>query len=369
MVAISVIREDVETLMTRVSLSGLVPGTRYDVMRLQLRNLGKDDSGQRVYERELPDRRGLWSSVAHRVGWAAPAATATFRDYEAPKRPTKYFVVASSQVGPHEYDFSAGPYPLSRGAITADVVHFNGNIADLALDAEPDKGHVLVRSVHELSHFADCCLVEMDGPTYTARANEFAVLGSQFPVIVSDSREARRGSMTLLVRNLGQLNALRRVCYPESGRIRPFVVNSGGDSALLLDDLRCIALDVEIEQATPANADLRFVHIDYVEIDPSAPLIARSGDNDTLVNEPQAQFVVSNLKPNPGEWITLTDASTGLGDTWEWTVEGTVDNKVGKFYGKGPYRVRFTKGTHGIKLRFGGSGQGFHTRTRQVTVG
>jgi hypothetical protein len=269
-IGISLIREDLETLFVRIRLTGLATdGRRYDVMRLQMRSLGKDDTGQRVYEREIPDRRALWSSVAHRVGWQPPQSDVTFRDFECPKRPTKYFVVESAATGPNEWDFGDGPYPVGRGVLDDEVVHFNGELADLNLGKDPSEGHILVRSVAELAHYADCCLVDMDGPSYSARVNEIAVMGNQYPVVISDAREARRGTMSLLTRDLGQYNALRRVVFPESGRITPFVMNSGGDAALLLDDMRCIPLDVSIEQATAGNANLRYVHISYVEIDGS----------------------------------------------------------------------------------------------------
>ena len=100
MVAIDVIKDDLETLSVKVALTGLTAGTRYDVFRLQVRYLGKDDADARIYERELPDRRGLWSVVSHRMGWEASAASHTFRDYECPKRPTQYYVCASSAGGP-----------------------------------------------------------------------------------------------------------------------------------------------------------------------------------------------------------------------------------------------------------------------------
>lgn len=370
-VGITVTREDVETLFVRVALSGLVSGVRYDVMRLQLRYLGKDDTGTRIYERELPDRRGLWSSVAHRVGWEFADTTASFRDFECPKRPTQYFVVRSDLVGPAEWDFGDGPYPISRGVLDDTVIHFNQDIRDLNLGRDPAVGDLLVRSVSELAHYTEACLVAMDGPTYTARANEIAVMGSQYPVVVSDSREARRGSVTLLTRDLGHYNALRRIVFPESGRIRPFMLHSGGDAALLLDDMRCIPLDVSIEQTTEQNADYRYVSIDYVEIDGSAPLIKRVGDNDRLTTPPEANFSISDTTPAKGQWVTLTDTSTGQGDTWDWTIErGTeTDNKIGKFYTHGPHKVRWARrGTKTIKLRFGGSGEGFHTRTKTVTV-
>jgi hypothetical protein len=372
-VSINVLKEDLETLSVRITLSGLTVGERYDVMRLQLRYLGKDDTGQRIYNRELPDRRGVWSSVAHRVGWEASAATHTFRDFECPKRPTQYYVVKSTSIGPHEWDFGDGTYPVSKGVLDDEVVHFNQDLADLDLasDQQLDKGHILVRSIAELSHYAESCLVEMTGPTYTARVNEFAVMHSQYPVVVSDSREARRGQMTLLARDLGQYNDLRRVVFPESGRITPFVMNSGGDATLLLDDMRCIPLDVEVEQVTQANADLRYIHIDYVEIDPTAPLIRRIGDNDALTNPPEANFTISDTTPGRHQWVTLTDTSTGQGDTWEWTVGHATfsSNWIGKFYTPGPHRVFWPhRGRKYIKLRFGGSGEGFHTRVKTVQV-
>jgi hypothetical protein len=372
-VGITITKDDVETLSVTVQLTGLTVGERYDVHRLQLRYLGKDDAETRIYERELPDRRALWSSVAHRVGWQATATTHTFRDFEAPTRPIQYFVVKSSLVSPYEFDFSAGNYPLSRGVLDDQVVHFNAEIEDISasLGAAPPVGHILVRSVDELSHYAECCLVEMDGPTYTARANEQAVMGNQYPVIIADTREARRGSVVLQTRNLGEYNALRRIVFPSSGRIRPFIMNSGGDSTLLLDDMRCIPLDVEVEQATQADADLRYVHIDYVEIDGSAPLIRRTGDNDALTDPPNANFSISDTTPAVGQWVTLTDTSTGQGDDWDWVIEQgkQTDNKVGKFYTQGPHKVRWrSRGRMTIKLRFGGSGEGYHTRSKTVTV-
>lgn len=370
MVAIDVIKDDLETLSVKVALTGLTPGERYDVFRLQLRYLGKDDLGTRRYERELPDRRGLWSVVSHRQGWQASAASHTFRDYECPRRPTQFYVCLSSAGGPHEWNFADGPYPVSVGVLDSEVIHFNQDIADADLTREPEEGHVLVRSTAELALYAEACVVELEGPTYTARGIEHAVMGSQYPVYVSDSREARRGSMTLMTRQLGQYNDLRRIVFPASGLIRPVVVQSGGDATMLLDDMRIIPLDVEIEQATKSDPDKRYVHIDYIEVEPG-PLIARSGDNDSLVSEPQADFTFSDSSPGVGQWITLTDASTGLGDDWEWTIGGgrQGDNWVGKFYTQGPHKIRWTsRGPHGVKLRFGGSGAGYHSRIKTVEV-
>jgi hypothetical protein len=159
------------------------------------------------------------------------------------------------------------------------------------------------------------------------------------------------------------------VVFPESGRIRPFVLNSGGDATMLLDDMRCIPLDVEVEQATHSNPDLRYVHIDYVEVDPSAPLIARVGDNDSLTNPPNANFTISG--PAAGGWYTLTDTSTGSGNDWEWVIERgqETDNKVGRFHTRGPHKVRWqAKGQKLVKLRFGGAGEGYNSRAKTVSV-
>lgn len=368
-IGISITKEDLETLTTRIALAGLVAGTRYDVYRVQYRNLGKNDAGVRVYERELPDRRGLWSAVGHRIGWVAPATTASFRDYECPIRPIKYFAVETSKIGPHEYDDWETPYPMSRGALSAQLVHWQGDMADIF--QEPEPGHIVVRSLHELAHYATSCLVEMDGPTYSARTNELSVMGNQYPVMVSDTREARRGSLTLLTRNLGQYNALRRIVWPSSGRIRPVYVQAGGDAVLLLDDMQIVPLDVEVAQATPSNGDLRFVTIDYVEADPSAGLVQRTGDNDVLpADMPLANFVVSPANPGVNDWVTLTDISAGSGDTWEWTVDNTKDNQVGKFYTQGPHKIRFgSRGEKSVKLRFGSKAAGYNARVKTIQVG
>jgi hypothetical protein len=369
MVAITVVQDDVETLFVQVQLTGLTAGTRYDVHRLQQRYLGDDDTGTPVYERELPDRLALWSSVAHRVGWQATASGHTFRDYECPMRPTRYFVVLTSAGGPTEWDFGDGTYPVSRGVLSSEVVHFNRDLEEAGLDLEPQEGRVLVRSTDELGLYVAPCLVEMEGPVYTARGTEHAVMGTQFPVYVSDTREARRGTLTLLTRDLGQYNDLRRIAYPASGIMRPIVLQGGGDAAILLDDMRCLPLDVESEQATPSDADARYVHIDYLEIDPSVPLVARSGDNDSLVTPPVAQFTISDTTPNVGQWVTLTDTSTGSLNSWEWTVEDARDNRVGKWYTQGPHKVRWrSRGRKTIKLRVYGTA-GAHTRTKTVRVG
>lgn len=377
-VGIDVVKDDLETLFVRVNLTGLSPGTKYDVLRLQMRYTGKDDTGVRHYDRELPDRRELWSSVGHRVGWTAPSATSSFRDYECPKRPTVYFVVASSAVSPYEWDFSDGNYPVSRGVLDTEVVHFAQDLKDANLGLQPDAGHLLVRSTAELGLYVSACVVEMDGPRYTARGSEFSVMGNQFPVFVSDTRETRRGSVTLLTRDLGAYQDLRRIVFPSSGRIRPVSFQSGGDSTLLLDDMRVLPLDVEVEQVTPERADLRYIHIDYLETDATVPLVQRTGDNDNMVNEPVANFTISDVTPGRNQWVTLTDTSTGQYDSWDWTIGHASLNAqtsswprdwIAKRYTKGPHRVFWPhRGTKQIKLRVYGSGAGAHSRVKTVTV-
>lgn len=364
-IGISIVKSDAEHCMTKVTLTGLTVGTRYDVMRLQVRYLGDNDVGTPIYQREYPDRKGLWSSVAHRVGWQAPAATATFRDFELPLRPIRYFIVESSKVGPHEYKFRDGAYPVSRGVLDSQVVHFNR-------DLRPPKGEVRIRSTAELGVFTDACVVEMDGPVFAARGTEHEVMGSQYPVYVGDSRSARRGTIVFLTKNLGALNEIQRICYPYTGLIQPVVFNSGGDPTLLVDDLTALPLDVEVEQAMPPlDADMRFVHIDFVEISPTQQvLVPRSGDNDSMASEPNANFSITPSNPTRGQWITLADTSTGLGDDWDWSFDpAPVDNRVAKAYSQGSHKVRYnTPGKKKIKLRFGGSGQGYDSVTKTITV-
>ena len=94
--------------------------------RLQVQHVHDDpDTGQPVYNRELPDSAAVcWSSVAHRVGWQPAAANANFRrTFECPRRPTRYFIVETDLTAPFEYDWDNGNYPLSRGVLSDDVVH------------------------------------------------------------------------------------------------------------------------------------------------------------------------------------------------------------------------------------------------------
>lgn len=375
MVAIDVIREDLETLLVRVKLTGLIPHERYDVFRLQIRYLGEDDNGNPVYEREFPDRHAYWRGVAHRVGWEPNATTALFRDYEVSLRPTLYYVCLSSARGPQEWDFHDGPYPVSRGVLDNEVVHFNRDLHE-AIDAGRDAPHIapgdiFLRSTEELNHWHAACVVDFDSVKYTARGTEHTVLGTQYPVFVSDIREARRGTVTIMVHGLGQLNEIRRIVYPVSGQMQPVIFNGGGEPTLLLDDMVVLPLDVTVEQVTAQSPKSRYVHIDFIEINPGKALMRRTGDDDALVDEPNANFSISDTTPARNQWVTLTDTSTGQYDTWDWWIErgDETDNKHGKFYTRGPHRVRWrNRGKKTVKLRVYGSGGGAATRTRTITV-
>ena len=114
------------------------------------------------------------------------------------------------------------------------------------------------------------------------------------------------------------------------------------------------------------------MHIDYIEIEPNVPLVRRAGDNDYLdADTPDADFTISDHTPATGQWITLTDASTGLGDNWEWTLDpAPAINPIGAYYTDGPHKVRYwTRGRKHIKLRFGGSGHGYDTHHQDPQVG
>lgn len=383
-IGIEILQADLERLLVKVRLTGLAAGTAHDVYRLQLRNAGVDDTGKRIYELERPDRRGLWSTVAHRVGststgsgpsWVPATSTVEFRDFEAPKRPFSYFVCPSSVGGPGSWDFDDGPYPLGRGVLDDTVTHFNAQLQDANLGEDPDVGELLIRSTANLARYVTCCVYDVDGPTYTARGQEHAVIGSQYPVYISDSREARRGTFTLMVKDLNQLNQLRSICFPESGRIWPVTIHSSGDPTMLLDDIRAVPLNVEIEQLIKSDINTRLVHLDYIEIDGSTPLVRRSGDNDYLdTDAPDANFTISDSTPHAGEWITLTDTSTGAGNNdWEWTfTPHPASNPIGVFHtsgGSGGHKVRYTStGSKWVKLRVGSKDHGYDTITKRIEV-
>lgn len=371
-IGINILQHDLERLLVKVEITGLAAGTAHDIYRLQLRCPGKDDLGNRLYERELPDRRGLWSTVAHRVNWQAPSGTVELRDFEAPKRPFQYFVCPSSVGGPGSWDFEDGPYPLGRGVLDDQVIHFNAQLEDLDLSAEPGIGELLIRSTANLARYIECCVGDIDGPRYVARGEEHSVIGSQYPTFISDSREARRGTFTLLVRDLNQYNQLRSICFPESGRIWPITIHSASDPTLLIDDLRAIPMDVSIDQVSKSDIDFRWVELDYIEVDPNVPLVSRSGDNDYLdTNAPDANFTISDDTPAANTWVTLTDTSTGAGnDDWEWTLTPhPASNPIGVFHTRGPHKVRYPNtGKKWVKLRVGSKDHGYDTITKTVTV-
>lgn len=375
-ITIDVTRSDLEHLYVTLHLTGLTVGTKYDLMRVQYRYSGMDDVGARVYGRETPDRLALWSAVAHRVGWEPTATTANIKDYECPRRPTKYFIVPSSAVGPFEYTNWKTPYPLSRGVLSAETVHFDQDLTDaMSAGDEDEKGHIVIRSTENLGQYVTACVAEMDEIKYVARGTELAVMGSQYPVYVADTREARRGSIVFKVNDLGEYNDLRGIVFPPSGIIRPVVFNAGTDPTMLLDDMRVIPLDVSIEQATQANPNIRFVRIDYVEVNPAAALVRRVGDNDDSISRPDAHLSISDTTPARGQYVTLTDTSTGQYDSWDWTIYGSSNNVLGKHYGPGPYKARWaSRGKKKVKLRvYGaeispGTSAGSDTIIRTVTV-
>jgi hypothetical protein len=372
---LTVTKETPEEGYVVLQATGMTAGTKYDVFRLQVRRV-IGDTGTPSYEREYPDHRALWTAVQHRVGWTAPAATATFRDYDTPLRSTQYFIVASSAVGPYEYADWGTPYPVSRGYLNPAVVDFWW---DLKGTPGENPGIVRVRSVAHAAKYVDACVVEMGDIKYTARGTELAVMGSQFPVFVGDVREARRGSIVLKCSNLDELNALRAIVFPPTGKIWPVIFNAASEPPLILNDLRVVPLDVTVEQATATDPALRFLRIDFVEIDPTAALSHRVGDNDDLVNAPKADFTVSTLTPAIGQWVTLTDTSTGQFDSWQWTVPGnSALYALNTFNTKGPHKVMWNKpGSYAVKLWVGGAmvemvppgtSAGSHSRVKYVTV-
>ena len=148
---IATVKSDLEHLSVDIHLTGLNPNTHYDLLRLEMAHAGPDANGNPIYERQIPDRRKYWSAVAHRIGWAPATANPIVHDYECPRRPTKYFIVESALVGPTDFDFTDGNYPVARGFLDNAVVDFNYDLYHY--DAVPP-GDLIVRSTHELGKHA-----------------------------------------------------------------------------------------------------------------------------------------------------------------------------------------------------------------------
>jgi hypothetical protein len=359
-----------EGMIVDCTITGLTAGTSYDVVRLQHRYVGDDpDTGIPEYEREDPDRKALWSSVAHRQNWKVLGTTLKFRDYEAPIRPFRYFIVPTASVGPFEYNWATGvDYPVSRGTL-GPIAHIN-----YVLDNKP-RGTVLIRSTAQLGHWVQTCIQDLPEIKYTARGTELAVLGSQYPVYVADTREARRGSIVFTTNTLGQYNDLRAIVFPSTGKIQRVVFDSLGEESLLLDNMVVMPLDVQVEQASKSSIDLRFITIEYVEVDPSSAAVQRAGDNDDLVAVANANFSISDTTPKTNQVITLTDASYASDGAqiikWDWSFERFSGGKsvYGKSYTKGPHKIHFgKKGKHKIKLRVTAQNGSADVVVKTVTV-
>lgn len=309
----TVTKKSAEHVTSIVTLTGLTVGSRYDVCRLELlRNL--DPEGLPVYERQRPDKKVFWSAVQHRTSWKAPSATVTFNDYETPLLPVQYFVVPTDSIGPFEYDFTGTDYPVTRGYLCPTVVDYWW---DLIGTPAIRQGLVRVRSTAKASVWHDACVVEMGDIKYTARGTELAVMGSQYPVFVGDRRDQRRGSIVLKCDSLAELYELQDIVFPTNGVIRPIIFDSASEPALMVSRMVVIPLDVTVEQATATNAELRYLRIDFVEIDPTAPLWKKTAEN--IVTPADAHFTISDTTPKVLQPITLTDTSTGQYNAWKWS--------------------------------------------------
>lgn len=356
----------VDGLYVDYSVSGLTPGLRYDMYRIQRRYIGNDlDTGAPMYDYELPDRQQLYSALAHRVSWLAPTATVTFRDYEPPLRPHSLYIVESTKTNPGEFAWKEGAtYDRSQGVIDDQIIHFNRELAALG---DVHEGAVVVRSTQELGLWSSCCVYDLT-VAYNARATELPVLGQGFATVVVDTREARRGTLTVVTRNLGDYYDLRRIVFPATHRIKPIVLAAGGDPTMMLDDMTCLPMNISIDQATQADPNVRFVGIDYVEIAPTAPLVYRAGDNDNEVAKPVAYFTMSDTTPRRNQTITLTDGSTGQFETWDWTLPANTTLAMGKANRQGPLKVQFkTTGRKTVKLTVRGHA-GASTKVRTFNV-
>jgi hypothetical protein len=354
-------------LATIVTVTGLAPGTKYDIHRLVMRRRGTDDGDEGVewvYERQLPDKPVYWSAVAHRVGWTAPTANITFKDYEGPLSPFKYFIVATSLVGPSEFDFTGGNYPVSRGVLSSQVVDFGDASATLA------GCQVMLRSTMEVGLYAFAKVFDLD-LLFHARGTQHPVMGKQYPVFISDTREARAGTLVLATNDVETCDEVRRIVFPVTGQIRPFWINSGSEALGLIDNMAALPLDVRVEQATHADAGLRFVSVDFIEADPTTALVPRGGDDDTQIDYPVAQFTIAPTPTTPGhylayDWLTLTDTSTGLYDTIEWNCPGALYGIKGS---GSVHHVKYARtGIRQIRLRVYGSGAGADTRVKNIHV-
>ena len=345
-----------------VQLTGLTPGVKYDVLRMRVQR-HISSAGTPTYTRIFPDRKAYWSSVAHRVGWTAPSATVTFNDYETPITSVQYFIVEASKTSPFEWDWDRGDYPVTTG-ILSPTVDFWWDLT--STPGANQQGQIRIRSTAHAQKYFDACVVEMGDMKYTARGTELAVLGNPYPLYVADVRESRRGSIIVKCSSLADVLELQRIVFPANGKVWPIVFNSASEPALIANDMTVIPLDITIEQATPNDVNLRFVHIDYVEIDPTTPLMIRVKDN--VPNHPDARFSISDTTPAVNQKIVLTDASTGQFDRWHWYTPGAYEGlvsapevnnpptsrRVNKFIGQGPWEIFYrTRGKHKIKLWVG----------------
>jgi hypothetical protein len=191
-------------------------------------------------------------------------------------------------------------------------------------------------------------------------------MGNQYPVYVADVREARRGSIVVKCSSLADVEELQRIIFPANGKVWPIVFNSASEPPLILDTMVCVPLDITIEQATSSNVSLRYLHIDFVEIDPTAPLLKRNANgNDSYVAHPVANFSISDSTPAVGQLVTLTDTSTGQYDQWHWyapksrgyyALGGSAAAAAApqQFYTRGPHGVYYAApGTYEVKLWIG----------------
>lgn len=362
-VAIAVEKRALDYL-TVVTLSGLTIGTRYDVLRRRLRYIG-EEAGAPIYRID-PGRKQRWSTVAHRLGWQATAVSQRFRDFEPPLAPFAYYVVETTLGGPFDWDYDDGPYPMSRGVLDDETVH-------LSRDLNREHGTSLViRALHDPGRYVELCIVDVPETTYAARGTEFSIVHDQYPVFVTDTRDARRGSVTVLTRRMEDYEDMRDLVFPPNGRIRPVVFDTFDDRFVILDTMTVLPLDITVSPATPNDPGKQYVTVEFIESDPTRPTVKRVGDNDNLTDDPLATFTISDANPRVGDPVTFTDTSTGQIDEWHWAFERGNDKAWDRDFGPGPHVRRWqSAGVKTIKLRVippYGNGKANDVRQRTVTV-
>lgn len=244
-IAITVTEVDNDHQIIRFDVTGLSPTGTYDVMRI-------------ISNAAANERR--YSLVGRLSDWQPGAETAIVTDMEPPSRLYRLGIWDATTTTPADVDFSVEGATVPTAAATSALTQITPQTCQATL--QPTNTTATGKNVPTR-------IWDFTPVRYGAKMSELLPMGTRFPVIIADRREARRVDLlTLYTRTMEESRALAGLLIPATGRIFPVWLRTGDDDPLLFDDLLFMPGDITIEPASKTRPYAKFFRLVVTELDP-----------------------------------------------------------------------------------------------------